>query len=167
MSFILNKHFKWQLIHLSHSWVVWWWWWCTSISRWLFHLSRKWNEWCDGGFTYLEWWFEWLDEEHVFFANQSSLILEHLQVAWQHFHFQALIEAPSSPSIHRPCSMATPTDESLFFLIPLPFCAHLEFCLVLNCLLLVHFPQLGFIGPFFWILSNLTLIGLIFLSNYF
>ena len=58
-------------------------------------------------------------------------------------------------------------DESLFSLIPLPFCAYLYLCLVLNCLLLVHFPQLDFIRPFFQILSNLTLIGLIFVSNYF
>jgi len=51
-------------------------------------------------------------------------------------------------------------DESLFFLIPLPLCAHLNGCLV-------HFPQLGFIGPLFRILSNFALIGLIFVSNYF
>jgi len=31
----------------------------------------------------------------------------------------------------------------------------------------MHFPQLGFIGPLFRILNNLTLIGLIFVSNYF
>jgi len=51
-------------------------------------------------------------------------------------------------------------DESLFFLIPLPLCAHLNGCLV-------HFPQLGFIGPLFRILSNFALIGLIFVSNSF
>jgi len=58
-------------------------------------------------------------------------------------------------------------DESLFSLIPLSFCAILEGHLVLNCLLLVHFPQLGFIGPLFRILSNFTLIGLIIISNFF
>jgi len=60
-----------------------------------------------------------------------------------------------------------PFDESLFFLIPFPFCTFLDVCLGLNCLLLVHFPQLGFIGPLSRILSNLTLIGLILVSNYF
>jgi len=38
---------------------------------------------------------------------------------------------------------------------------------VLNCLSLVHFRPLGFIGPLFRILINLALIGLIFVSNYF
>jgi len=51
-------------------------------------------------------------------------------------------------------------DESLFFF-------HLDGCLILNCLFLVHFHQLGFIGPLFKILINLTLIGLIFILNYF
>jgi len=58
-------------------------------------------------------------------------------------------------------------DESLFSFIPFPFCAHIDSFLVLNCLLLVHFHQLGFIGPLFRILINLALIGLIFVSNYF
>jgi len=58
-------------------------------------------------------------------------------------------------------------DESLFFLIPLPFCAIPEGCLVLNYLLLVPFPQLGFIGSLFRILNNLALIGLIIVSNSF
>jgi len=40
-------------------------------------------------------------------------------------------------------------DESLFSLIPFPFCVQLDGSLVLNCLLLVHFPQLGFIRPLF------------------
>ena len=40
-------------------------------------------------------------------------------------------------------------DESLFSLISLSFCAHLGGCLVLNCLLLVHIPELGFIRPLF------------------
>jgi len=58
-------------------------------------------------------------------------------------------------------------NESLFSIISLPFCIHFDGCLVLNCLLLVHFPQLGFIGPLFRNLSNLTLIYLIFISSYF
>jgi len=53
-------------------------------------------------------------------------------------------------------------DESLFSLIPLSFFVHLEGCLVLNSLLLVHFLQLGFIVPLFQVL-----IGLNFFSNYF
>jgi len=58
-------------------------------------------------------------------------------------------------------------DESLFSLISLPFYAIIEGCLMLNCLLLVHFPQLDFIGSLFQILCNLTLIGLIIVSNCF
>jgi len=57
-------------------------------------------------------------------------------------------------------------DQSLFFLNLLPFCAHLDCCLVLNCLLLVHFHLLDFIGSLLRILVNLALIGLIFVSNY-
>jgi len=38
---------------------------------------------------------------------------------------------------------------------------------MLNCLLLEHFSQLGFSGPLFRVLSNLALIGLIFVTNYF
>jgi len=57
--------------------------------------------------------------------------------------------------------------ESLFSLISFSFCAHLDGYLVFNCLLLVHFHLLSFIGPLFWILINLALIGLIFVSNYF
>jgi len=60
-----------------------------------------------------------------------------------------------------------PYDGSLFSLIPLPFCAILDAFLVLNYLLLGHFPQLSFIGSLFQILSNLALIGLIFVSKYF
>jgi len=43
----------------------------------------------------------------------------------------------------------------------------IDACLVLNCLLLEHFSQLGFIWPLFRILGNLALIGLIFVTNYF
>jgi len=57
--------------------------------------------------------------------------------------------------------------KPLFSLIPLPFCANFDGCVVLNCLLLVYFYQLGFIEPWFRILINLALIGLIFVSNYF
>jgi len=58
-------------------------------------------------------------------------------------------------------------DESLFFHILLSFLCLIDGDLVLNCLLLVHFYQLGFIGPLFQILSNLALSCLIFVSNYF
>jgi len=58
-------------------------------------------------------------------------------------------------------------DESLFFPIPLPFCVHFYGCLLLNCLSLVHFHPMGFIGSLFQILINLKLIGLIFVSKYF
>jgi len=54
-----------------------------------------------------------------------------------------------------------------FLLFYCLFCVHLYRCLVLNCLFLVHFHQLGFIAPLFRILINLTLICLIFVSNYF
>jgi len=57
--------------------------------------------------------------------------------------------------------------DSLFSTIALPICAYLDACLVFNCLLLVHFPQLGFMDHFFRILSNLALVGLIFVSKYF
>jgi len=42
-----------------------------------------------------------------------------------------------------------PVNELLFFLILLPFCVHLDGCLVLNCLWLVHFHLLDIIGPLF------------------
>jgi len=58
-------------------------------------------------------------------------------------------------------------DESLLSLISLSFCTHLDGHLVLNYLLLVHFPRLGFIESLFQFLSNLALIGLIFVSNFF
>jgi len=48
-----------------------------------------------------------------------------------------------------------------FPFIPLPFCVHLDGYLMLNCLFLVHFHPSGFIGPLFWILNNLALIGII------
>ena len=60
-----------------------------------------------------------------------------------------------------------PTDESLFFVIPLSFYAHPEGCLMINYLFLVHFAELSFIRSLFWILSNLVSIGLIFVSNCF
>jgi len=53
-----------------------------------------------------------------------------------------------------------------FPFIPLRFYVHLDGCLVLNCLFLVHFHQLGFFGPLFQILIHLALIGLIFVSSY-
>jgi len=56
------------------------------------------------------------------------------------------------------------TDEPLFFPIFLPFCTHLEKYFVLNCLLLVHFHLLDFIGPVIRILINLDLFGLIIVS---
>jgi len=59
------------------------------------------------------------------------------------------------------------SDEPLLSHIPLPFCVHLDGYLVLNFLLLVHFHQLGLIGQLFRNLINLTLISLIFYSNYF
>jgi len=43
---------------------------------------------------------------------------------------------------------------------------HLDWCLVLNCLLLVHFHILGFIGPVIWILATWDSICLIFVCNY-
>jgi len=54
--------------------------------------------------------------------------------------------------------------EPLFFLIFLPFYTHLEECLVLNYLLLVHFHLLRFIKQVIWILINLDLLNLIFVS---
>jgi len=57
-----------------------------------------------------------------------------------------------------------PGDEPLFSPIFLPFCTYLDGCLALNCLLLVHFHLLGFIGPIILILINLDLLGLIFVS---
>jgi len=54
-----------------------------------------------------------------------------------------------------------------FPIIPLTLCVLLDGCLVLNCLSLVFFYQLGFIGPLFRILINLALIGPTFVSNYF
>jgi len=54
-----------------------------------------------------------------------------------------------------------------FSFIPLPFYVHLDGCLVLNFLFLVHFQQLVFIEPLFRILIVLALIGIIFVSNYF
>jgi len=47
------------------------------------------------------------------------------------------------------------------------FLCHFWGLLVLNCILLGHFPQLGFIGPLSRIFSYLALIGLIIVCNYF
>ena len=59
------------------------------------------------------------------------------------------------------------TDESLFSPIPFPFCVYLYGCLSQNCLSLVDFRLMGFIGPLFQILINLALISLIFVSSFF
>ena len=64
-------------------------------------------------------------------------------------------------------SLAFHSEESLFPPISLPFCFHLDGCLVLNCLFLVHFHQLSFIGLLFRILIHLALVGLVFFPNYF
>jgi len=56
-------------------------------------------------------------------------------------------------------------DESLFFFITLAFVYPFDSFSVLNCLSLVCFYLLGFIGPLFRIWVNLTLFGLILLFN--
>jgi len=63
--------------------------------------------------------------------------------------------------------METVGDESLFSSIPLTFVYPFDSCLVLNCLSLMCFHPLGFIGPLFRIWVNFTLFGLIFIFNYF
>ena len=58
-------------------------------------------------------------------------------------------------------------DELLFSSIPLAFVYRFDSFSVLNCLFLVCFHLLRFIGPLFRIWVNFKLFGLIFVFNYF
>jgi len=55
----------------------------------------------------------------------------------------------------------------IIFLHSTSLCDPFDNCSVLNYSSLVCFHLLGFIGPLFWIWTNITLFGLIFVFNYF